>query len=315
MRGESGNQNGEENHMGNGESHFGVETQIRLPGITAEMGEYRWDGPYETIFDSHSTYIACLILTKLPAVFSGYYMLDDIAGECGDVGEVTFSPANTTMYQRSAGLPQRVLRCTFDADRFNSVTGLDGSFGKRELSASLNIKESRIGETMLRLAQEMEAPGFASNVLVESFALGVMVQIARYFRATRERCEARRAVLARWQMRRINQYLNEFEGPAPTLSDLAAQCGVSRGHLNRLFKATTGVTLHEYVSDIRMKRAKSYLIDTNLALKEISFRLGFSQPPSFSLAFRNAVGETPRRYRQRLKNRSQSTAVSPDRCK
>lgn len=296
--------------MGNGESHLVVETKIRLPGIITEVGEYRWGGPYETVFDPHNTYIACMMLSRRPAVFSGYYMLDNIAGECGDVGEVTFSPANTTMYQRSAGIPQRIVRCTFDADRFDSVTGLNGRFGRRELSASLDIKESGIGETMRRLAEEMETPGFASNVLVESFALGVMVQIARYFRATRERRELRRAVMARWQMRRIDQYLKELEGRAPALSDLATQCGVSRGHLNRVFKATTGMTLHDYVADIRIKRAKSYLIDTHLSLKEISFRLGFSQPSSFSLAFRNAVGETPRSYRQRYQNRKRSSGAA-----
>jgi AraC family transcriptional regulator len=138
---------------------------------------------------------------------------------------------------------------------------------------------------------------------VESCAVGVMIEVGRYLRNTRDRQELRRATLASWQLRRIDQYLNECSDHSPTIADLAKQAGVSRGHLTRLFKATTGVTVHDYVVEVRVRRAKTFLSDTDLPLKVISARLGFSRPTSFSLAFRQAVGESPRVFRQQFRTR------------
>jgi AraC family transcriptional regulator len=251
-----------------------------------------------------------MVLSSLPFIISGYFSRDNVTGECGDVGALSFMPAGASMYQRSAGVPVRVVRCTFEADRFTTATEHGSDWDRRELTACLDIRGTRLGETMLRLAQEIEAPGFASGVLVESLTLGVMVELARYLRRTREPTQTTPGVLARWQLRRVNQYLNEFEGHSPTLSDLAEQCGISEAHLSRLFKSTTGMTVHDYVTDVRVKRAKAYLADTNLALKEISWRLGFSQPACFSVAFRKAVGETPRGYRKQFRHRQRAPRAS-----
>lgn len=285
------------------EAHFAPETQVRLPGITADIGEFRWGGPFEAVFGTRYDHMACMVLSTLPFIISGYFSRDNVTGESGDVGTLTFMPAGTSMYQRSAGVPVRVVRCTFEADRFKTATEHGSDWDRRELTACLDIRGTRLGETMLRLAQEIEAPGFASGIIVESCALGVMGEVARYLRRARDQKQATLAVLARWQLHRLNQYLNEFEGHSPTVSDLAEQCGVSEAHLSRLFKATTGMTVHDYVVDVRVKRAKAYLADTNLALKEISSRLGFSHPAGFSVSFRKAVGETPRGYRKQFRNR------------
>lgn len=68
--------------------------------------------------------------------------------------------------------------------------------------------------------------------------------------------------------------------------------------------SSTGQTLHDFMEDVRVARAKSLLTDTNLPLKVISYRLGFCHPSAFSFAFRKATGEAAREYRQRRGNGS-----------
>lgn len=68
----------------------------------------------------------------------------------------------------------------------------------------------------------------------------------------------------------------------------------------RAFKASTGLTIHAYVEQVRLAKAKALLSDTDIQLKEIAFRLGFSNAANFSAAFRKSAGESPREFRRRF---------------
>ena len=66
-----------------------------------------------------------------------------------------------------------------------------------------------------------------------------------------------------------------------------------------MYKSTTGHTLHNFIEELRVSRAKALLLDTNLPLKVISHKLGFCHPSAFSFAFKKTAGESPRAFRQR----------------
>jgi AraC family transcriptional regulator len=48
---------------------------------------------------------------------------------------------------------------------------------------------------------------------------------------------------------------------------------------------------------VQITKAKTYLLETNLPLKEIAYRLGFSSAANFSSAFRLATGSSPGQFR------------------
>jgi AraC family transcriptional regulator len=296
----------------NSETYFAPATRIRLPDMTLDTGEFRSGGPFEQICDSRPDATACMVLSKHPLELSGYLIHDSVFGHCRAIGMFNFFPPGASMYVRSAGAPVSLVRCTIDAERFRTTTSID-DLDRRALTACLNVPAKCLGEPMSRLARELAEPGFASEIILESCALGIMGEIARYLRKSRDLKTNVTATLSAWQLRRIDEFLNEFEGCAPTVSGLAEKCGISRSHLSRLFKATTGVAVYDYIVDVRVKRAKAYLIDTDLPLKDISYRLGFSQAASFSQAFRRAVGETPRSYRQLFHRRSRGRRAAKPR--
>ena len=68
--------------------------------------------------------------------------------------------------------------------------------------------------------------------------------------------------------------------------------------LRRRFKIATGSTLHQYVMQRRMGRAKELLGQTELPLKAIAAQLGFSDVYFFSSQFRQQVGVAPAAYRK-----------------
>lgn len=81
-------------------------------------------------------------------------------------------------------------------------------------------------------------------------------------------------------------------------NELAAACGMSLSHLRLQFRQAAGVPLHTYVMQRRIAAARSMLIETDLPLKAIADRLGYSDVHFFSRQFRRFAGTTPGAYRK-----------------
>jgi len=87
-----------------------------------------------------------------------------------------------------------------------------------------------------------------------------------------------------------------FEEEWP-LSRLSSCFGVSPFRLCRAFKKATGSTIHQYLLTLRLRAALEHLERPGTDLSALANDLGFSGHSHFSLAFRQAFGETPSRCR------------------
>jgi len=79
---------------------------------------------------------------------------------------------------------------------------------------------------------------------------------------------------------------------------LARIAHVSEAHFSRIFRATFGETPHRYLQRRRVERAMFLLRETDLSATDISFKVGFESPGTFSRTFRDIVGRSPRAYRK-----------------
>jgi AraC family transcriptional activator of pobA len=77
---------------------------------------------------------------------------------------------------------------------------------------------------------------------------------------------------------------------------------VHPNHLNFLMKKYTGMTAKQTIADHLFLESKSLLVSSSLTVKEISFKLGFTSPSSFSSFFKKMSDMSPSRYRQGLTN-------------
>ncbi|MBF4693934.1 AraC family transcriptional regulator [Fusibacter ferrireducens] len=78
---------------------------------------------------------------------------------------------------------------------------------------------------------------------------------------------------------------------------ICRQVNYSRSYLSRLFKKEVGLTILEYINAVRIRKAKSLLIDTNLSIKEIAKQTGFKNQFYFSKMFKKVQGQAPSVYR------------------
>lgn len=120
--------------------------------------------------------------------------------------------------------------------------------------------------------------------------------IARYLRKTPK---ARRGPgLDPAALRRVLALMHDTASEDVSLSNLAAQCGLSVSAFGRAFRQTIGRTPHRYFISIRMARAKALLKRARMPLVEIAVSTGYSDQAHFTAAFTRHEGVSPGRWRQ-----------------
>lgn len=273
-----------------------LDAQLEVPGLLVQIQHCRWPVLHDAKLQ-YSRDVLIQTLTPLPPHSMACLTPEGRPGCFVKVGDLVFAPANMSMYSRGGGGPQRCVSLSYDHGRLEHVAVRVDRWGRSQLELCLDIRCVPIQHAMNWLAHEALAPGFASPTLVESLGNLVSVQLSRVFAAVRTELP-RPGTLPAWQLRRIESYIAESTGAPPSASELAAVCGLSRRHAGRMFKQTTGCTLHEYVEAVRFERAQRLLREQRLSIKEISHVLGFSGVSSFSGAFTRLAGLSPRRYRQ-----------------
>jgi AraC-like DNA-binding protein len=82
-----------------------------------------------------------------------------------------------------------------------------------------------------------------------------------------------------------------------TAEALAATAGLSRWHFQRCFRAAFGASPHEYLSRLRLQRAKE-LLARGGAVTEVCMAVGFSSLGTFSTWFTRGAGASPRRWQR-----------------
>src|SRR5262245_8511639 len=86
-----------------------------------------------------------------------------------------------------------------------------------------------------------------------------------------------------------------------TLAELSQDAGLSPWHFLRAFRAAFGETPHEFLTRLRIDRAKELLTVSSRPITDICFDVGFTSLGSFSTLFRRQVGMSPAELRRQVR--------------
>ncbi|MHB1453830.1 MAG: AraC family transcriptional regulator [Saccharofermentanales bacterium] len=86
-----------------------------------------------------------------------------------------------------------------------------------------------------------------------------------------------------------------------SLGELAGIAGLSPNFLCKIFRDILGYNIFEYINSSKINMAKTLLLNTNKAVKEISIECGFQNEPYFYTLFKKTEGICPSAYRERYK--------------
>jgi len=99
---------------------------------------------------------------------------------------------------------------------------------------------------------------------------------------------------------RAKDYVASHQSDPIKLEQVARALNVSTFHFCRRFKQTTGLTFVEYLSRVRIEKAKVLLHNNNLRVSEIAYEVGFQTIAHFNRIFRKLVGHSPTEFRSTL---------------
>ena len=100
-------------------------------------------------------------------------------------------------------------------------------------------------------------------------------------------------------MMNARRYLAQnFTDPNLMLQDAAKAAGMSASRFSTVFAQETGMTFTEYLTSLRMAKAKELLRATTLRSSEIGTAVGYSDRHYFSYLFKKNTGMTPSEFRE-----------------
>ena len=98
------------------------------------------------------------------------------------------------------------------------------------------------------------------------------------------------------------RYINEHLSDDITLGELAALSGVSPQYFGRVFRQCLGMRPMEYVARVKVSKAKTMLLDSDIPVAELSQRLGYASQTYFGIVFRKYEGISPSEFRRNRGN-------------
>lgn len=166
----------------------------------------------------------------------------------------------------------------------------------------------RVGETdpvgaqILRaLCRHAARPERAAGLFVEqALDLLCMHLLRAHSSVAPGTAEAARRGLLRWQVRRVTTYMRDRLDQDIVLDELASQVNLSRFHFCTAFRQATGRTPHEWLTNLRIERARQLLAAPDLPVTGIALAVGYKTPSAFAAVFRKVAGVTPTAFRRSL---------------
>lgn len=275
--------------------------ELHVPCASIEVVTFEWPYPAEMEVISDRPMLS--LWSGTVGYRSAGRFVGDAAQHEKAIGSVFFMPAGHELASHGTGGPVKAVRCRFDPAYFERMTAA-GGLTRSQLLEGLDIRSASVRFLLRRLMEEALSPGFGSEPMAECLAGMLAVEWTREAIGTDPEPPARAALTQR-QFRAIADRLLDAERPFPSVAELSRLSGFGDRRLQfcRAFKKFAGHTLTEYLAQARTERAQHLLLTTDLGLKEIAYRLGFSSPANFSTAFKAATDLPPGAFRQRRQAR------------
>jgi AraC-like DNA-binding protein/ligand-binding sensor protein len=100
---------------------------------------------------------------------------------------------------------------------------------------------------------------------------------------------------------RAKEYIQQNQTEDISLGQVAKAVHTSTFYFCKLFKKATGTNFTEYVSRVRIEKAKNLLLNPNLRVSEIAYEVGFQSLTHFNRVFKKFIGQSPTEYRTQVK--------------
>ena len=158
-----------------------------------------------------------------------------------------------------------------------------------------NADACYVGETLKRLGAEWLSRQSGRTDLMEAYLTAALTLAARLSGGQGEDEQTGGANERR--VERLNALVHQHFRSHRPAAFYAGELGLSPTHLNRIVRAVTGESAHDFIARKLMEEARRELVLTTATIKDIAYRLGFSDAAYFTRVFARRTGMTPKAWR------------------
>lgn len=174
--------------------------------------------------------------------------------------------------------------------------GQDWIDEKIELTPQFATEDVLLHGILTKFREEMAPDRVENHLLIDSLQTVLSIHLLQQYSTTKSKSSKENKGLSKPDLQRVTDYIHQHLDQALKLNEVAAITQLSPYHFSRLFKASVGVTLHQYILQRRLERAKCLLQHSQLSIAEIAIKVGFFDQSHLNRYFKQNFGVTPKQF-------------------
>lgn len=194
--------------------------------------------------------------------------------------------------------PTEFIHCALEEEFIHAVAEESGCRQLATLVFRPGIQDKPIRHILSLLMEQLETDRPLGRLYIDSLALALATRYVTLDCGSGAKPESRVSPLPQRILNRVQERIAANLDADLSLDSLAAESGYSRAHFLRMFRAATGLTPHQYVLDLRLRRAQEYLRQKRASIIDVAISCGFSSQSHMTSVFRQRLEMTPGEFRR-----------------
>jgi AraC-like DNA-binding protein len=162
-----------------------------------------------------------------------------------------------------------------------------------ELNCPFHIMDYYQGESgLLQIIEEYKMKKIFYLQNINGMLLSFLISLARYLSVEKNKKKDSHKIAEQ-----VINYIHAHYNEPLTNSDISKVFNFHPNYINRLIHSYTGISLHQYVLNVKLHKASEMLHSSSVSITKIAQELGFSDISHFSKAFKNKLGYNPTEIR------------------
>jgi AraC family transcriptional regulator len=232
-----------------------------------------------------------------PAVFEEVTPNGGVSAFTKPPGALTFIPVGLVPAVKLRSSSE-LMSCAVEDGVVQSVTMEEREGGSVELLFQSGVRDRAAERIVSLLTMEMESGGPSGRVYAESLVRALVCRYLALASSGGRTSRSATGIMHPRLLKRLREWMEANLHHDVSLTALAAEAKYSSTQLLRTFRASTGLTPHQYLLELRIQRAQDLLRKRGARLIDVASECGFSSQAHLTNAFKARRGMTPGQYQR-----------------